>query len=674
MLVSWNWLQDYVRLEMPVDDFAQRLTMTGLNLESIETVEGDSVIDFEVTSNRPDCLGHIGIAREAAVVLGLPLCLPPAKPAASSESIDKAVRVAIETTDCPHYTARVIRGVKVGPSPDWMKRRLQAVGINSVNNVVDATNYVMLECGQPLHAFDYDKIRGRQIVVRKARAGESIRAIDQRDYPLSAEMCVIADAERPVAVAGVMGGWDTEISDATTTVLLEAATFMPLSVRNTARKLDLHSPSSHRFERALDLHGLDWASRRCCELILQTGGGEVLHGACVAGGPPVVRPEPIRLRLSRIPVILGIEIPGDECRRILAALGCSVEASTDDGVIVATPPTFRRDLTREIDLIEEVARVHGYEQIPEDIEVPLCASARTLRDRVSERVRQTLVACGFYEALTLSFVSQASFENFQPRGERPALFVNHSKRRQDNLLRQSLVPSLLVSRRDNERRQNFGAEFFEIARVYLDADRTLPEAQAEPTMIGLVSNRPFTDFKGVLELLARRVRRDVTITTRPSSVPQFTPGRGAELLLNGERWGWFGELDRSVRQRVDLRDAVSVAELDLGVLEPLFDLTPAYQSLPEHQGSSRDLNFVIDESLEWQRLHDVIAGAAGSLLERIDFGGQYRGQQIPGGKKSYLVTLRYRSPGRNLTSEEVEQAQQAVIAACQSQLGADLRG
>jgi phenylalanyl-tRNA synthetase beta chain len=647
--------------------------MTGLNLEECQTVGADTCIDFEVTSNRPDCLGHLGVAREAAVVCDKPLTIPAANPKSGTTAVASVTSVTNECHDlCSQYHARVIRGVKVGPSPAWMQRRLQTVGIACINNIVDITNYVLMESGQPLHAFDLDRLHGKRIVVRRARAGEKLQAIDHKDYVLSPDMCVIADADHPVALAGVMGGAETEITTATKNVLIEAALFAPLSIRNTSRRLKLHSDSSYRFERALDPQGPDWASRRCCELILELAGGELLSGSIFAGVPPTAKCDPITLRFAQIRRILGIDVPNDESVRILVALGLElVDRKADTATFI--PPSNRRDLTREIDLVEEVARIHGYDKLPANINVPLCLSQKTHRDRVVDRVRATLTGAGYYEAITVSLVSEREQALFRPRGDLAPLSIDHSDFRETSLLRQTLIPSLLGSRRSNERRGTFGAQLFEIASVQLSADKSVPQLQAEPTVISFVSGKSFAEVKGVVEELARRVNPSASVAARPSSIPQFVEGRGAEILLNGKMWGWLGELDRSVTDQLDLRDAVTVAELDLNVLEAVADLVPKFKPLPAYQGSSRDLNFVIDDPVTWTELETVVRGAAGPLLEGVGFGEQYRGKQVPEGKKSYLITLTYRSPDRTLTSDEVEAAQQSVIAACQAQLGATLR-
>lgn len=498
MIVSKNWLGEYVPVDMPIEELTDRLTMSGLNLESFESVGSDVAIDLEVTSNRPDCLGHVGVAREISVLFGTELKTPAATPAVCSEKTSSVTSVAIECPDlCHEYHGRVIRGVKVGPSPSWLKNHLAVAGINSVNNVVDVTNYVMLECGQPLHAFDFDKLQEGRIVVRRAAVGEKITAIDQRDYALTPEMCVIADAGRPIAIAGVMGGLDTEISDATVNVFVETASFEPLTVRATARALKLQSPSSFRFERRVDRHNMDWASRRCCELILQVGGGQLLEGS-VRAGETVADVAPITLRFSQVSRVLGIEIPPGTCLEILTNLGLSCTVESSDSATF-TAPTWRLDLTRECDLIEEIARIHGYDKIPDNATLPVVTTSRSRRERVGDVVRTLLPSCGFFESLTLSFVSEDQRQLFRPRGEVAAVAVNHSTRSHENQMRQSLVPSLLQCRRQNERHGTLNAELFEIAKVYLSAGEGKSEAEAEPTMIGIVSGREFVLVKGIVE-------------------------------------------------------------------------------------------------------------------------------------------------------------------------------
>jgi len=325
MIVSWNWLKKYVAVPATREEVEQRLTMSGLNHEKSVPQGSDWAIDLDVTSNRPDCLGHLGIAREMAVLFDVPLQIPQPQPATQGQALSEVAAVSIEAERlCTRYTARLVRGVKVGPSPAWLQDLLLAVGINPVNNVVDCTNFVMLECGQPLHAFDFAKLRGSRIVVREPRPGEKLQAIDHREYELEPGMCVIADGEGPVAIAGVMGGADSEVTTSTRDVLIESAWFDPLTVRTTARKLALHSPSSYRFERGVDWQGADWASFRCCELILQTAGGQLASGV-IDVKTVVPQPHFIQFRLERIARVLGIDIPVDVVRKTLLGLGLSIE-------------------------------------------------------------------------------------------------------------------------------------------------------------------------------------------------------------------------------------------------------------------------------------------------------------------------------------------------------------
>jgi phenylalanyl-tRNA synthetase beta chain len=672
MIVSWNWLKEYVRLDMPVDELGNRLMMAGLNLESIEDVEGDIAIDLEVTSNRPDCLCHLGVARETAALFGRNWTAPDPQPASRGAEIATAAKVAVEAADlCPLYTARLVRGVKIAPSPLWMQRRLKTLGIRPINNVVDATNYVLMECSQPLHAFDFDALHGGQIVVRRARAGEKITAIDQKVYELAADMCVIADGQRPVAIAGVMGGFDTEIGDGTRNVLIEAADFASMTVRATARKLNLHSDSSYRFERGVDRSQIDWASRRCVQLILETAGGELAPGVLTAGEAHPSARAPITLRLSQVPRVLGIDISQAEVERILKVLGLQQHASSRAGEVLFVPPSWRRDLSREIDLIEEAARVHGYEKIPEDAAVPLAISTTTLQDRLSERLAQSLVGAGFFEAVTLTFVDEPLNSLVRPWTQQDPLRVEHSSRQRTNILRQSLVPSLLAARRLNECQGTLNAQLFEIARVFLAAEPG--NRQAEPKVLSAVSGRSFGELKGVVEQLLDAINHQVRLTAIPAEGPWFQPGRGAELQVNGQRLGWLGEISHEVRTALSLHDSASFFEIDLAVLEPLVQLSPPYTPVPDYPAINRDINFVLDESVSYTELSEVIRTSAGTLLEEVAFSSQYRGPQIPADKKSYVVRLHYRAPDRTLTSEEVDAIQGRVIADCAAKLAAQHR-
>ncbi len=675
MLVSWDWLKQYVQLDATPDQVAERLMMAGLNHEDTHAVGGDLAINLEITSNRPDCLGHIGIAREAAVLWNLPLAVPAAAPQASDEPVAKLAQVRVDDpAACPRYTARVIRGAKIGPSPQWLVDRLATVGIGAINNVVDITNYVLLECGQPLHAFDLDRLAGRQIIVRAARAGEQFHAINHKTYTLDGAMCVIADAERPVALAGVMGGADTEVSDATTDLLIESADFAPLSIRSTARKLNLHSDSSYRFERGVDPEGIDWASRRACELILELAGGRLAQGVIDVGAKPVAR-EPISLRFGQLKRILGIEVDPAEARRILIALG-NREISQDGGQTTVVPPSWRRDLSREIDLVEEVARVHGYDKIPEDVSVPMAPSHRTHADRVLSKVRQALCAAGFDEALTLSAVEEPWSEAFSPWTDAAPLRASTPVLRRADRLRRSIVPSLLGARHTNESLSNPKIELFEVAHVYLP--RTGDVLPSEALMVALTSGGDYLHVKGVIEGLLEMLAPTAELEAQPTRQTILDERRSAELYVRhgGERrlLGYLGEVSPPGLKQFDLRASTTIAEFQLQTLCEIADLVPQYQQPPIFPAVMRDLNLVVEESVAWADISHTARAAAEPFAERLELVDVYRdAQRLGPGKKSLLVSLVLRSSAGTLTGDEADAAQNRVVAACQQAHGAQLR-
>ncbi|MBC8377579.1 MAG: phenylalanine--tRNA ligase subunit beta, partial [Planctomycetes bacterium] len=382
MKISLNWLRDYVDTSLSAEEIGEILSNLGFPIESIEAIGDDTMLDVEVTSNRGDCLGHIGVARELAAAVGTKLKLPAIDLKEADETAAGLVKVQIQEPPlCNRYTARIIKNVKIGPSPDWLIKRLETIGQRSVNNVVDVTNYVMMETGQPSHAFDYDKIAGQTIIVRKAAGGEKLTSIDETKCDLNDSMLVIADANIPVAMAGVMGGLDTEVSETTMNVLLEVAHFEPVTVRTAARKLVLQSEASFRFERHVDIENIDWVSARIAQLIAETGGGTVAKGIVDAWPQKKERPT-IAMRLSRMNALLGIEITKEKVIAIFSALGFKPEAKNDD-LIVCTPPSWRHDLYREADLIEEAARCYGYDNIPIESKIHIEVAPPNKREKIA---------------------------------------------------------------------------------------------------------------------------------------------------------------------------------------------------------------------------------------------------------------------------------------------------
>lgn len=669
MIISWNWLSQYIRLDMPSDELAERLMMAGFNHEGTADIDGDLAIDLEVTSNRADCLSHLGIAREVGVLFERAVNEPAANLEEAGEPSKALTRIAVdESALCPLFTASVVSGVKIGESPWWMRQRLKSLGVRAISNIVDITNYVMFECGQPLHTYDLDLLAEHRLVVRRGRAGETIKAINGRTYELSPEMLTIADANVPVGVAGVMGGLDTEIGPKTQRVLIEAAVFDPVSVRSTARALGLHSPSSFRFERGIDPGRTEWANRRCAELILELAGGTLHPGVIVVGGPPSERP-PITLRFDQIERVLGIAIPPKRAAAILRDLGLSpVEEHADRATFL--PPSWRKDLEREIDLIEEVARIHGYDQIPTDRDVPLVSSARSARERVEAEVRAALTGIGLNEAYTPSLVAEEFDIPMVANPPATALRVDHSTRRRENVLRRGLVPSLLGARALNFARAATEGNLFEIACVYLPTQTGLPN---EPTHLAIVSGSDFPKIKGTVEVLLERLRLSGVVTVHPVDVAILAAGRAAEFRIDGVSLGVIGEVSAEFKERFGLKSDCAVAELAFDALVARAQLIPQFQPLPEFPAAERDISLLVDPAIRWSEIEDCVRSAAGPLLEAMRYLDTFRGPGLPENTQSVHFGLTFRHPQRTLAGEEVEALVAKVVEACQSRLGATLR-
>ena len=674
MLVCWEWLSQYVNLTTHPDTLAHRFAMSGLNHESTTHAGQDTVIDLEVTSNRGDCLGHIGIAREASVLLSTPLRIPNPQPKANGAPVSELLQIENQFgAGCLRYTARVIRGVKIGRSPAWLARRLAAIGLKSVNNVVDVTNYVMMECGQPLHAFDLDHIRGGKIIVRAALQNEKFLAIDHHTYELDERMVVIADAERAVALGGVMGGADSEVSETTTDLLIESAAFEPLLIRRAARKLKLQSPSSYRFERRPDPAGLDWASRRCCELILEIAGGTLCAGFIDTAADPPPREE-IRFRLAQIERILGIDISTQETERILAALGCQVSTINPSTMSVA-PPSWRADLQREVDLIEEVARIYGYEKIPEDVAVPLAVAAQRPKDIALRRARSVLSAYGVDEAMTPSVVTEQLDQCGSVWTDAPALTTEIPLLIGAKFLRRAILPSLLAAKYTNQSQSVRDAQLYEVATVFIpDAAGTL--LPREQSVLALVGWSDLSPVKGVVEdLIGQIASKQTQVQWVVFDHPGFAAGSSQRVELDGEVLGYVGLVHPKIQSRLALEQPVAAAELNFDLLTRSLEEVRRADAVSAFPAVARDLNFVVDEPLRWSDLEAACRASGGEFLKSISYRETYRDPQKDGvNKKRTLLTLHFQSMDRTLNSEEVELAVAAIISQCGHKFSAKLLG
>jgi phenylalanyl-tRNA synthetase beta chain len=695
MIISTNWLAEYVSLSVSADVLVERLLLSGLNHESTRTIGADTAIEIEVTSNRPDCLGHIGVAREAAVLFARPLHIP--DPRLQEAAVAAAADIAVEILEpqlCPFYSARVIKGVRVGPSPQWIVDRLAAVGVASVNNVVDVTNYVMLECGQPLHAFDLAKIRGGRVIVRRALPGETFTAINHKTYPLTDAMGVIADAEGAVALAGVMGGAGTEIASDTTDILLESAQFAPLSVRAAARGLVLASASSYRFERVPDPAAVDWASRRAAAMIAEIAGGHVSRGV-VEAGHLKASPATIPLRNGRVAEVLGIEIPAERQQAILIGLGFVAE-SVDAAGSRWRAPTWRRDCWREIDLVEEIARIEGYDKVPENEPIAARPVAESARERTLRRASEVLVAAGLCEAMTRSVVGEPLEVTASPWGDTPPLVCAPPLVRGADRLRRTLLPSLLEARAVNVAVGAQRPDLFETARGYLarpgdsngKASHDRPTATSpaeEPLLVSFVIGGGFAAAKGLAEAvlqrlgLVARAASDARVVVRPVVLDLFAPGRVGEIVLErpghpAERVGVIGEVAAAALAAAGLKEPVAAAELRLDRLEFAVEMEPSRCRPSDFPAIERDVNLIVDQAVPWGDIATAIDDGGGALLEECRLVQVWTdAERLGAGKKSFVVSLRLRSNAGTLSGEEANRTVDAVVAACGRQCGAVLR-
>ena len=671
MKISLDWLKDYVEIDHDGEQVAGILSDLGFPTEGIEYIDGDTVIDIEITSNRGDCLSHIGVAREVAAFLGKELKLPEIKLPKSEKAASELVEVEIENGElCNRYTARVITGVEVGASPAWMKKRLEALGLRSVNNVVDATNYAMLEGGQPPHAFDFDKLTGGKIIVRSGVGGERLVSIDETKCDLNGEMLVIADGKGPVAIAGVMGGLDTEVSDSTTSILLEEAHFDPVSIRTTGRRLAISSEASFRFERHVDTEKIDWASQRCAQLICEVAGGEVAKG--VADAYPVKwEPRKVSMRFSRLNSLLGIEIPKDKVVRIFENLGFGPEIDSDDKV-VCTPPTWRHDLLREVDLIEEAARSHGYDNIPVESRINIEVTPVDAREKLSCQLRTYLGGCGYYETINVTFVDEATAGLFADDGQQ-YLSVGDESRKAANLLRQNLLGSLLGVLRYNYNAKNIPCRICEIADTFVpggeDSQGGLP---VQRTKLSLVCDSEFRDLRGVIEGLISVVKDDAKIEFKPADLKWAKAG--AEIEVDGKPIGIAGVVSKEVSDKFGLSDITAcAAEVDFGMLLEMVGGVSMVKPIPRFPAITRDLSLVVDEKVSWADISAAVDAKAPSELEELQFVGIYRGKPIAAGKKSVTASLRFRDEDGTLRHEVVDGFEKDILAEMTTKLGAELR-
>jgi phenylalanyl-tRNA synthetase beta chain len=672
MRLPLSWIAEFVEVPVEPARLADDLTSAGLAVDALERDGDDTILELDITTNRVDCMNVYGVAREIAVLYDRPLRPLPLQHGEKGQQSASAVGVEIEASDlCPRFTARIL-DVKVGPSPDWMRRRLEQVGVRPIQNVVDLTNYVMIEMGQPSHAFDHARLAQGRLIVRWARAGETLATLDGTTRQLSPKVGVVADASGPQGLAGVMGGAASEVADDTRVVVLEAAYWEPLAIRRAARELGIHTEAAHRFERGSDPEGPLAAQARIAHLLEKVGAGRARPGVVDAHPAPLPRRR-VELRRDRVSALLGDEVPETEGRRVLLGLGFSAA----EGSAVYDVPTWRQDVSREADLIEEVARHHGLGRVP-----PTLPPARSLAGLRPQQVRERalrgfLTAAGLFETITYPFVG--------PEAPSEQVRLANPLSAEEGQLRNSLVrPGLLRALEGNLRQGRRDVRLFEVGRVFLPGSEGFPD---EPKRLGVVvagqappqhwsgASRPadFFDLKGLLEDLFRHLGVEPPVLKRDGVPDYLHPGRSAAVVWGERRLGFLGAVHPRRAREWELRDETLVLEIDVDALLERPPTAVRSRTLARFPGVDRDLSLLCDRDVSAAQLVAAVRKAGGERLEEVRIVDRYDRPPVPAGKISLSLSLRFQDPERTLTGEEVQATLDAVVEGLRRE-GAEIRG
>ncbi|MCK4400966.1 phenylalanine--tRNA ligase subunit beta [bacterium] len=669
MKVPYNWLKEYVDIKLSIEEIAEKLTMAGLEVADIQTSADGAVLDIEVTANRGDCLSIIGIAREIGALTSKHVKYPQLlKKCSSNKEIEKLIDVSIKNASlCPRYAGRIICNVKIEPSPLWLTKRLEAIGIRSINNIVDITNYVLMETGQPLHAFDYNKISSKKIIIREAKQSVSIFALDESKRQLSQDMLVIADEKGPVAIAGIMGGIGSEIDEQTADIFLESACFHAACIRKTAKTLGLSSESSYRFERGVDPNGVVSALNRAAYLIEKIAHGKSAKGI-VDIYPKKFNRQNIQLRIQQIKRILGIDISQNKLKRIMLNLGFEIKQDSLNNIKVLVP-TYRQDIRREIDLIEEIARIYGYNNI--DTTMPrgqTSSCGKREVEKQTDALKNILCSCGMAEIYTSSFTNS---ENLDKTGlSSDGVKITNPLGDDQNIMRTSLIPEMLSVIKRNLNRSFSEIKLYELGQVFFENNSSYHEKTY--LCCGIAGNVSFFDIKGILETtLCKLGIEDHCIYYKEHKV--FTQDCSASIDIQGRRVGIIGEISSNVLEKYSIDEKVFLLEIGFSDLSKHINLSPVFKPVPKYPASERDIAFTINENVSNADIMSVMWKAGGEIVEDIKLFDIYRGKQVLSAHKSMAYSICYRSNKRTLYDEEVNQAHSRIERQLASQLNVTLR-
>ena len=682
MKINVDWLSDYVQIKESPHELGEALTMAGLEVEGIEEAQGDTVLEIGVTPNRPDWLCHVGVAREVSAIYGRKMTMPDTVLVEEGDDVRAFTSIDIEDPEgCPRYSGRVVMGVKMGPSPEKAARRLESLGVRAISNVVDATNYVMMELGQPLHAFDYHRLAENRIVVRKAKDKEVLETLDGQKRVLETSDLLICDGLGPVALAGVMGGLQSEVVENTCDLLLESACFDPPTIRRSSKRLGLSTEASYRFERGSDPDGTVTAVNRLAFLVREWSGGKVCKGVWDAHP----RPEKARIlsfRLGRVSDFLGVSVSREDVFRVLGGLGLN-PSGDKDGVCTIDVPGFRRDLAREEDIIEEVARLIGYDRIPVTLPVGRTVPVRKSSARkLQENSRNALEGIGFSEAVNYSFVGREEQDELRlDDGSEPVTLLNPISEDM-TVMRKSLLPGLLRVLKANLSRRMENIRLYETGRVFHPVSgEDLPEERLflAGVMVGSRSEKnwyraeepgDFFDIKGAVESLLDSVGL-TGVVSEAVDLPYLQSGQAARILYGEDSLGVMGTLHPQVRENYRIRDWAGCFELDLERIAGI-ETVKAYRAVPQYPSVLRDLAVLVPREIPSKRLEEAIRQTGRDLMN-VKLFDLYEGKGIPEDLRSLAWSLVFQSPGRTLTDEEVDQSMEDITGVLEKEFGAKLR-
>jgi phenylalanyl-tRNA synthetase beta chain len=687
--ISYQWMKDYLDLSLPPEEIGRRLTLAGFEVENIDWTGNDAILEVNVSANRPDALSFLGLAREIAIFLQKEVKYPPIEISEGKKNISNFISIKVEEpTLCFRYIARLIQGVKVGPSPEWLKQKVESVGLRSVNNIVDITNFVLMESGQPLHAFDFDKLKGKKIIVRKASSSEKLKALDGKEYQLDESILVIADAERPVALAGIIGGEETEVDDNTKNVLLESAYFERTGIRRSSKKLNIITESSFRFERGVDPLMVIGAAERATSLIQKIAGGTPAQGMYIFKSlqHPPFEPE-ITLRKKRIEEILSLNLSSVQIKEIFQKLNCLVKEAEESFLVKV--PSFRSDLEEEIDLIEEIVRIIGYQEIPLSYPLTVPQMGKRVDSRLDKKIKHYLSSAGLNEVITYSFSSPEDLEKIKlplNSPQRQAIFLKNPLSRKAQLMRTQLLTSLLEVAFFNFNRGEKDIRIFEIGTVFYPPPSEVSKPAEEIKMLGALAmgyeeergwqtKRKKIDFfwlKGIVEGLLEKLNFSKVNFVRISDT-SFHSGQVAKIKVKQVGVGKIGQLHPEVVTNYEMEGEIYYFELNLNQLYPLVDLKQTFKPLSKYPSVQRDLAVIADEKTPAAEIMELIKESGGEWVKKVSLFDFYQGPPIPKGKVNLAFSITYQNPKRTFKDEEINEKHKEIIEKITTQLPLQIR-